>query len=183
MKLLIYSIIGLCLFACGKKETLPQQQPIPAKELCGCMDTAALNFDSKATKNDSTVCKYQWQEWVGEWAVKQTTIYHHAMGGYNTDYTEYCVLQISKIDGNKIELLAKADCIDPFQSSEKVTFDGKKMRLALNPIYYPDSPYSLTANLSIMADTIYFSWRNYRGHRGGGQDYTAANGYAVRKKE
>lgn len=61
----------------GQDAATPAQ---PRQEVCGCMDTAALNFNPKATKTDDTQCKYAIDSVCGIYDVTDTQMVFTSRG-------------------------------------------------------------------------------------------------------
>lgn len=64
----------------------------------GCMDKDALNYDSKATKDDGS-CVYVSDKYVGNYSITDT-LFHPSGDTYRTSS-----ISIEKIDANKINII------------------------------------------------------------------------------
>jgi len=78
--LLTVAVLVFAAMAC-KRPTQDLATPVPPKpEVCGCIDTAALNYNSKATKTDGTQCKYAIDSVCGIYDVTDTQMVFTSIG-------------------------------------------------------------------------------------------------------
>ncbi|MFN0203378.1 MAG: hypothetical protein ACKVTZ_17765 [Bacteroidia bacterium] len=75
----------------------------------GCTDPESLNYDEKAKEDDGS-CTYIADKYVGNYSIKDTTVYLNGNETYRTS-----TIAISKIANNKIEITNLLTCTGEVQ--------------------------------------------------------------------
>lgn len=80
----ILSVIAICGCTKETKTVIANHSTIAPSAICGCMDSSAENYNSKATKEDSS-CRYIHGEVIGNWAISGDYHYEKHLSGMNLD--------------------------------------------------------------------------------------------------